>query len=479
MTRYWPKFALVLTAAGLAGCNDVNNTFQPNTGALINFVSPANVTAGGPGFTLTLNGAGFVDKSVVRWNGQARATKFIDSTQVSATITAADIVNPGRFLVSALNPPTSSRDNGLSNTLTFIVDTPSNPVPTITTISPTSAIACGAACGAASFTMTIAGSKFLPGTGGTGASIVHWNTSQQTNLTPSSITASQIQVTIPGSLISAVGAAIVTVFNPLPGGGTSDNGQPFTILPGPAAGGGPAAAAANSPAISADGRFVAYTGYDGGQTQIFLHDSCLGAQAGCQEGTRLISTAADGAAGNGGSRSPAISFDGRFIAFSSTALNLADDAAPGSQIYLGDTCFSADAACRPSTAIVSIDSEGKLSGAENILPTISGSGRFVAFVSVTPARAADAATRNAPASPNSGYRQVFVRDTCLGAESCEPKITRISLQPGDGSADGALAKPALSKNGDRIAAAGRDATLFTPGKTLSDSVFLAATRSKD
>ena len=52
---------------------------------------PDAAAPGGPGFTLTVNGTGFVSGSVVYWNGSARATQFVSEGQVTATIVATDI----------------------------------------------------------------------------------------------------------------------------------------------------------------------------------------------------------------------------------------------------------------------------------------------------------------------------------------------------------------------------------------------------
>jgi hypothetical protein len=78
-------------------------------------------------------------------------------------------------------------------------------------------------------------------------------------------------------------------------------------------------------------------------------------------------------------------------------------------------------------------------------------------------------------SNNSGYRQVFIRDTCLGAANCTPKTTRISLQPGDGTGSGAKsAGPALSGDANRIAISGGGAaTLFERSIAVDDRIFLA------
>ena len=58
-------------------------------------LSPTSTPAGGPGFTLTVNGSNFVGTSEVRWNGAARTTTFVNAGQVTAAIPASDIVTRG------------------------------------------------------------------------------------------------------------------------------------------------------------------------------------------------------------------------------------------------------------------------------------------------------------------------------------------------------------------------------------------------
>ena len=127
------------------------------------------------------------------------------------------------------------------------------------------------------------------------------------------------------------------------------------------------------------------------------------------------------------------------------------------------------------TTLISTDTEGKLNGTESILPSISASGRFVAFLAVTASHEAGQAKASANSSQNSGLRQVFLRDTCLGAAECTPKTTRVSLQPGDAPADSSKPTgPALAGLAKHIALAeGRNSTVFTPIVAVDDQVFLA------
>ena len=76
MKRFWTAIAVALVAIFAAtGCNDYGNTFQVTTGASITSLSPANITAGSPQFTLTVAGSGFVAKTVVQWNNNTIPTQ--------------------------------------------------------------------------------------------------------------------------------------------------------------------------------------------------------------------------------------------------------------------------------------------------------------------------------------------------------------------------------------------------------------------
>ena len=79
-------------------------------------LNPSSATPGGPAFTLTVNGTGFVNSSVVHWNGSNRTTTYVSSTQLTAAITAADIATPGTASVTVLNP---APGGGASNTMSF------------------------------------------------------------------------------------------------------------------------------------------------------------------------------------------------------------------------------------------------------------------------------------------------------------------------------------------------------------------------
>ncbi len=511
MMRSWTAIAVAFTAIFAAtGCNDYGNTFQGNTGIFLQFISPSNVTAGGPDLTITLTAGPnsvFVVQTTVTWDQKNLKTCVVTTTaantcapsndtgsvvSVTAVVPAALTAKAGTHFIQTVQPHSGAGTNGLSNPVAFEVFPPPNPVPTVTSVSPNTA-----AAGSAAQTLTITGTNFLLTSDPSGGSQVRWNTTTQTNLSVTNITATQIQATVPAAQLASAGTATVTVYNaPAPppkdctinctgfGGGGTSNGATFTIT-----GAGGTAASANAamvqeetPAVSLDGRYVAYTASQNGHSQIFARDTCQGADSSCHSRTILVSSALDGTAASDDSHAPSMSSDGRYVAFSSAATNLVAESGTGRQVYVRDTCFGVSAACTASTQLISTDPSGALVGTEAILPSVSASGRFVAFLAVTPTHSSAASVDKSGSSvSNSGFRQVFVRDTCLGAANCTPKTTRISLQPGDGSGSGTSkpAGPAISGSANHVAlAGGSTATLFTHSVAVDDGVFLALTKSQ-
>ena len=84
---------------------------------------PAATAPGGPGFTLTVNGAGFVSGAKVEWNDSPRATTVVSSTKVTATITASDIAAAGTVFVTVSNP---GPGGGASSPAFFQITTPTS-----------------------------------------------------------------------------------------------------------------------------------------------------------------------------------------------------------------------------------------------------------------------------------------------------------------------------------------------------------------
>jgi trimeric autotransporter adhesin len=509
MKGFWTALTVVFcSVCVLAGCNDYNNSIQTSTGATITNVSPSGVSAGATSdLTITVIaslGNPFPVGTVVEWNGVKLVSTFVDSVTVTAVVPKAYLAKPGTAYVNTFAPQSGTGMNGLSNALAFLVYGAPNPVPTLTSISPATAPACGASCSNVSVSLTVTGTNFLPTStnGGSTVSFASPGTpdGQPAALTITSLSATQIVAAIPGAFLTSAGAATVTVINPpsgicvlpycqpLVGGGPNPVGQNQTFTITGSGSNAAAGVAEETPAISQDGRYVAYTAQQNGLAQIFLRDTCVGGAKDCAPETHMVSASSENVAGNADSHTPSMSPDGRYIAYSSASTNLLAGAPTGRQIFLHDTCLGAPTTCKTATTLISTDSQGALTGTESILPSVSSSGRFVAFVSITPAPESQstpriAGTNGATAAAstntaaNSGLRQVFIRDTCTGVANCTPKTTRISLEPGDGQQNNSKpAGPALSGLAKQIALAnGKSATVFTPTVPVDDRVFLAIT----
>jgi hypothetical protein len=498
MKRFWTAVAVAGFAFGLlAGCNDYNNSIQYNTGATVTNIAPNGLAAGSGSFLLTVNASqlnGFNSTTLVQWNGQKLANStFVDTTTMTATVPASLLAKPGIAYVNTLTAQSGTGQNGLSNTLAFNIFGAPNPVPTLTSVTPGTASACGTNCTNAALTITVVGTNFLQSSNNGGSLVTFADKltpmQQPAALSITSFSDTQIQAVIPGAFLANPDTATIVVTNPgsgqcnqpsclpLVGGG---NSNAFTFLIG---GGAPAAIAEETPAISQDGRYVVYGSQQSQLNQIVLKDTCVGVSSGCSVNTRAVSVAADGTAGNADSHNAVVTPDGRYVAFSSAATNLVEGAAAGRQVYLHDTCIGAENSCKPTTTLISTDSQGALNGTESVLPSISSTGRYVAFVAITPSntpKIAGGAATNVQAAPNSGLRQVFVRDTCLGATDCTPKTTRISTMPGDEPANGTKpAGPAVSGTAKQIALADRkSATVFTPTIAVDENVVLATPKEQ-
>jgi hypothetical protein len=111
----------------------------------------------------------------------------------------------------------TNRINFDNITITDYSSTTNNPVPAISTLSPSSA-----AAGSAAITLSLSGSNFING------SVVNWN---GTALPTTFVSSSSLTASVASTLLATAGTASVNVFNPAPGGGTSGN-LTFTINSG-------------------------------------------------------------------------------------------------------------------------------------------------------------------------------------------------------------------------------------------------------
>jgi len=166
-------------------------------------IAPSEVTAGGPDFTLTVNGSNFINESTIRVNGAARPTTFVSSSQLTTQITAADILSGSSIAITVFNAVTGG---GMSNQIDLAVN---NPLPAISSIVPSDRPVCGGP-----FTLSVNGTNFVAN------SVIRLNGIDHATafVSPTQLTADMTEADFPSA-----GIYNITVFNPAPGGGTSSS----------------------------------------------------------------------------------------------------------------------------------------------------------------------------------------------------------------------------------------------------------------
>jgi Tol biopolymer transport system component len=208
--------------------------------------------------------------------------------------------------------------------------------------------------------------------------------------------------------------------------------------------------ACHNAAISGDGRFVAFhklhpTTMYHFRTDVYVRDRVAGTTAVVNVNTSGVQT------GGTYSSDPSISFDGRYIAFASTATDLVS----------GDTNASYDIFVRDmqlgATVRASVDSLGNQGNDDSLDPSISSDGRFVAFSST--------ATNLVPGDVN-GHADVFVHDLVSGA------TVLASVDSNGAQANADCLNPSLSADG-RFVSFHSTASNLVPGDTNNvDDVFV-------
>jgi hypothetical protein len=179
--------------------------------------------------------------------------------------------------------------------------------------------------------------------------------------------------------------------------------------------------------VSADGRFVAFQSYStnlvsddtNSASDVFVRDRQTGV-------TEWISLTESGTFGDADSGGPAISSDGRYVAFWSDATNMVSgDTNNRRDIFLRDRQMGV-------TEFISLDSLETKSNSFSDEPSVSGDGRYVVYHSF-----AD----NLTAEDNNGSYDVFLRDRQTG------QTELISKNTGGAYSNGNSYRPDISTDG--------------------------------
>lgn len=169
--------------------------------AITQFV-PSSFTTGAASTTLSVIGTGFVPTTALQVNGSVRSTAFVSPTQVNVILGAADLATAGSLPLVAAN---AQPGGGTSASASVPIN---NPVPTLTALAPSSAVA-GTAT---STTVAVTGTSFLP------------NSTVQVGTSPRATTfVSPTQLTFALTVAdqATAGRLAISVRTPSPGGGTS------------------------------------------------------------------------------------------------------------------------------------------------------------------------------------------------------------------------------------------------------------------
>ena len=203
--------------------------------------------------------------------------------------------------------------------------------------------------------------------------------------------------------------------------------------------------ASSTPSINGDGSLVAFVSQSTNLVttvsgiQIYVHNR----QTNQIELISRNNNASVVIAGNGVSSAPAMSADGRFVAFVSQSTNLVPGVS-GQQVYLRDRQTG-------QTTLVSKSSNGITSnGLVNSSPAISGNGQFIAFVSNG---------TNVVTGVNG--QQVYLHDRVTGATTLISKDNNPVPVPGNGDS----ATPSISSTGQVVAFASLATNLGAAGGT--------------
>ncbi len=215
------------TLYATAGADDAVVWFaKANPKATLDALLPASVQAGSGDLILTVKGKNFVAGAQALWDGAPISTTFASVSELQVAVPAAKVSAVGNATLTVTNPAPGGGDS--HNEAVFIV-TPqgANPLPSIAYINPPAV-----AFDVKQFTLTVIGVNFAPG------AVVRWNGADRptTFVGPTELHATigeaDIQTAfLPDEQVSAAAnqPAGISVFNPPPGGGSS-NLVVFTVM---------------------------------------------------------------------------------------------------------------------------------------------------------------------------------------------------------------------------------------------------------
>jgi hypothetical protein len=389
----------------------------------IAILDPAEVRTGSVGFNLSVTGTGFLMGATVTWDGGDRTTEYVSGTQVIASIPATDLVTAGTVSVRVRNPDPTA---GASNSLSFVVADMPSPEPTGFPIHITEA------------------TDDAPPNGPSVNGGLDWSgnhvffASKASNLIASDTNDAYDLFVRKTCVLAGDDCTPSTIRAVMGVGGAEPNGDIGWTATSPN----------NSLGVNFNARFVAFVSSasnlvpddTNGVDDVFLVDTCIERvgygpdREPCTPGVIRVSLGNDGSQSTAPASYPAVADGGRYVVFVSADPNLVSGDTNGvADVFLRDTCRGAAQGCTPGTTRVSVANGGAEANAASSEPAFTG--RYVAFSSLA---------SNLVAGDSNGLRDVFLRDTCLGASGCVPSTRLVSAGHLGNPADGASSDPQVS-----------------------------------
>lgn len=199
--------ALLIVLSGCSGGSGGSSGSGETTAPApsVTGVSPASTIAGSAPFMLSASGSNFQAQAVVKWNGTALTTTFVSASSLNAAVPASLAVVGTTATITVVNPDGQVSAGG-SALQQFTV---TNPAPTLSAVSPLSLYA-----GSSDTIFTFTGTNF------NSSSVVM---AGPTALATIFVSSTQLTAVVPAALLASAGTLSLSVSNPLPGGGNSQN----------------------------------------------------------------------------------------------------------------------------------------------------------------------------------------------------------------------------------------------------------------
>jgi len=177
---------------------------------------------------------------------------------------------------------------------------------------------------------------------------------------------------------------------------------------------------------------------------IFVHDRGNGT-------TERVSIASDGSQGNFGSLFPAISANGRHVAFDSSASNLVpEDSNAAKDVFVHDRETNL-------TSLVSIAQDGSQGDGDSTIASISGDGSYVVFQSFA---------NTLISNDNNGFSNVFIHHRYVGITEL------VSVSINGGQANSHSYQPAISADGHYVVFQSQANNIISNDNNASSDIFI-------